>query len=282
MRKSYRLLNVFAIAGDRFSGNPLCVFEDGSGLSDTQMQALALQFNLSETTFILPADNATALVRIFTPAMELPFAGHPTLGTAEVVRELANAGDSLTLAMQAGVIPVVARGQAWTLQAKAPVARQLDPHRIPELADSLGLAAADVADPPCWVDTGMEQLLVPLTSGDVVQRITPGAGLAQFANGAGKVSAYAFPPLATGGEMPVRFFFVKNAGQVSEDPATGSACANLGGYALITGHALPLARTLRQGEFTGRPSRLQLDVDADQRIFVSGDVTEVGRGYIDV
>ena len=282
MRKSYRLLNVFAIAGDRFSGNPLCVFEDGSGLSDSQMQALALQFNLSETTFILPADNATALVRIFTPAMELPFAGHPTLGTAEVVRELANAGDSLTLAMQAGVIPVVARGQAWTLQAKAPVARQLDPHRIPELAHSLGLAATDVADPPCWVDTGMEQLLVPLTSGDVVQRITPGVGLAQFANGAGKVSVYAFPPLATGGEMPVRFFFVKNAGQVSEDPATGSACANLGGYALITGHALPLARTLWQGEFTGRPSRLQLDVDADRRILVSGDVTEVGRGYIDV
>ena len=282
MRKSYRLLNVFTIAGDRFSGNPLCVFEDGGGLSDAQMQALALQFNLSETTFILPADGATALVRIFTPAMELPFAGHPTLGTAEVVRDLAGAGDRLTLAMKAGVIPVVARGQAWTLQAKAPVARQLDAHRIPELAHSLGLAAADVADPPCWVDTGMEQLLVPLASGEVVRRITPGVGLAQFSNAAGKVSVYAFPPLAAGGEMLVRFFFAKNAGQVSEDPATGSACANLGGYALTTGHALPLARTLRQGEFTGRPSRLQLDVDADQRIFVSGDVTEVGRGYIDV
>ena len=282
MRKNYRLLNVFTIAGDRFSGNPLCVFEDGGGLSDAQMQALALQFNLSETTFILPADGATALVRIFTPAMELPFAGHPTLGTAEVVRDLAGAGDRLTLAMKAGVIPVVARGQAWTLQAKAPVARQLDAHRIPELAHSLGLAAADVADPPCWVDTGMEQLLVPLASGEVVRRITPGVGLAQFSNAAGKVSVYAFPPLAAGGEMLVRFFFAKNAGQVSEDPATGSACANLGGYALTTGHALPLARTLRQGEFTGRPSRLQLDVDADQRIFVSGDVTEVGRGYIDV
>ncbi len=282
MRKSYRLLNVFAIAGDRFSGNPLCVFEDGSGLSDAQKQALALQFNLSETTFILPADDATALVRIFTPAMELPFAGHPTLGTAEVVRDLAGAGDSLTLAMKAGVIPVVARGQGWTLQAKAPVARKLDAHRIPELAHSLGLAAADVADPPCWVDTGMEQLLVPLASGEVVRRITPGVGLAQFSNAAGKVSVYAFPPLAAGGEMLVRFFFAKNAGQVSEDPATGSACANLGGYALTTGHALPLARTLRQGEFTGRPSRLALDVDADQRIFVSGDVTEVGRGYIDV
>ena len=282
MRKNYRLLNVFTIAGDRFSGNPLCVFEDGGGLSDAQMQALALQFNLSETTFVLPADDATASVRIFTPAMELPFAGHPTLGTAEVVRDLASAGDSLTLAMKAGVIPVVARGPAWTLQAKAPVARKLDAHRIPELAHSLGLAAADVTDPPCWVDTGMEQLLVPLASGEVVRRITPGAGLARFANGAGKVSVYAFTPLAAGGEMLVRFFFAKNAGQISEDPATGSACANLGGYALSIGQALPLRRTLRQGEFTGRPSRLELDVDADKRIFVSGDVIEVGRGYIDV
>lgn len=267
-----------------FKGNPVAVVLDGDGLTDAEMQAFANWTNLSETTFVLPPSDPAAdyRVRIFTPKAELPFAGHPTLGTAEVVRDLAGAGDRLTLAMKAGVIPVVARGQAWTLQAKAPVARQLDAHRIPELAHSLGLAAADVADPPCWVDTGMEQLLVPLASGEVVRRITPGVGLAQFSNAAGKVSVYAFPPLAAGGEMLVRFFFAKNAGQVSEDPATGSACANLGGYALTTGHALPLARTLRQGEFTGRPSRLALDVDADQRIFVSGDVTEVGRGYIDV
>ena len=84
---SFRILNVFARAG-RLTGNPLCVFEDGEGLDDATMQALARQFNLSETTFILPSAKATAAVRIFTPAYEMPFAGHPTLGTAHVVRSL--------------------------------------------------------------------------------------------------------------------------------------------------------------------------------------------------
>jgi len=100
MQYFYRLLNVFTVEGDRFSGNPLCVFEGARGLDDDVMQALALQFNLSETTFIFPSDQATARVRIFTPHFEMPFAGHPTLGTAHVVRELAAAGDALTLEME--------------------------------------------------------------------------------------------------------------------------------------------------------------------------------------
>src|SRR4051812_44502744 len=100
----YRLVNVFAESA--LAGNPLCVFEDGSGLDDATMQALALQFNLSETTFILPPTHAgaTARVRIFTPAFEMPFAGHPTLGTAHVVRELKDAGDDVKLEMKAGIV----------------------------------------------------------------------------------------------------------------------------------------------------------------------------------
>src|ERR1700729_2122114 len=98
---SYRIVNVFTQGGNSFSGNPLCVFEDGSSLDAATMQALALQFNLSETTFILPSTRANAAVRIFTPAYEMPFAGHPTLGTAHVCRALGAAGDSLTLEMQA-------------------------------------------------------------------------------------------------------------------------------------------------------------------------------------
>ena len=116
----YRLVNVFAESP--LAGNPLCVFEDGSSLDTATMQALALQFNLSETTFILPAtaSGATARVRIFTPGFEMPFAGHPTLGTAHVVRELKDSGDAVKLEMQAGVIPVTAQGDAWTLKANAP------------------------------------------------------------------------------------------------------------------------------------------------------------------
>ncbi len=76
---SYRILNVFTVDGGKFTGNPLCVFEDARAMDDATMQALALQFNLSETTFILSGDQATARVRIFTPAFEMPFAGDPTL-----------------------------------------------------------------------------------------------------------------------------------------------------------------------------------------------------------
>jgi trans-2,3-dihydro-3-hydroxyanthranilate isomerase len=115
---SLRIVNVFAESA--LAGNALVVFEDGTGISDEQMQALALQMNLSETTFLLPSATATSRVRIFTPSFEMPFAGHPTLGTAHVVRSLFDAGDELTLEMRAGVIPVSARRKAWTLRAMAP------------------------------------------------------------------------------------------------------------------------------------------------------------------
>ena len=222
MKYPYRIVNVFTRCGERLSGNPLCVFEDGSGLSDADMQALALQFNLSETSFILPvssrAADTTTHVRIFTPAMELPFAGHPTLGTAHVVRELLCADDSLRLEMKAGVIPVTALGDRWTLQANAPVTRAFDATQTVALAAALGLKPSDFAAAPLWVNAGMEQLLVPLASQEVVRRAAPGAGLEALANASGKVSVYCFSPIAEP-EMLVRFFFAKNTGSVAEDPA---------------------------------------------------------------
>ncbi len=285
MKYPYRIVNVFTRKGERLSGNPLCVFEDGSGLSDANMQALALQFNLSETSFILPVSSATASataqLRIFTPAMELPFAGHPTLGTAHVVRDLLAAGDSVRLEMKAGVIPVNALGDRWTLQANAPVTRAFDDAQKLALAEALAVTPSDFAAAPLWVNTGMEQLLVPLVSEDIVRKAAPGAGLAAFTNVSGKVSVYCFSPL-TDAEMLVRFFFTKNTGSVAEDPATGSACANLGGYALAVNAPLPLQRVLHQGEQVGRPSILTLDVDAARSIRVCGEVIELGRGSIDL
>jgi len=100
-RYAYRIVNVFTQGDTPFTGNPLCVFENGASLDTAQMQALALQFNLSETTFILPSQRASAAVRIFTPRYEMPFAGHPTLGHATLtyVGALGLAGDILTLEM---------------------------------------------------------------------------------------------------------------------------------------------------------------------------------------
>jgi PhzF family phenazine biosynthesis protein len=90
----YRLVNVF-VEDTAFSGNALAVFEDGAALDEPTMQAIALQLNLSETTFLFPSQLATARVRIFTPEFEMPFAGHPTLGTAHVVRALRSSGDAV-------------------------------------------------------------------------------------------------------------------------------------------------------------------------------------------
>ena len=179
-RHAFRIVNVFAESP--LAGNPLAVVEDGRGLDDATMQAIALQFNLSETTFVLPSSSATRRVRIWTPTFEMPFAGHPTLGTAHVVRELAGAGDSLTLEMKAGVIPVAARGDVWTFDAPAPKHREPRATRE-ELAAMLGLDARDLGVRPLWVDTGSEQLIVPLASSDAVRRAAPTAeALARHAN----------------------------------------------------------------------------------------------------
>jgi PhzF family phenazine biosynthesis protein len=176
----FRLVNVFAETP--LAGNPLCVFEDGRDLDDATMQALALQFNLSETTFVLPSERATVRVRIFTPTFEMPFAGHPTLGSAHIVRELTGAGDNVTLELPAGIIPVDAEGDVWTLQANAPTHRPATATRD-ELAAMLGLAVADLAaadsSPPLWIDTGSEQLVIPLATADAVRRAAPRADLLQ-------------------------------------------------------------------------------------------------------
>src|SRR5438309_9417397 len=100
---AYRIVNVFTHGRAPLSGNPLCVFERAQTLDAARMQALALQFNLSETTFILPSESASARVRIFTPSYEMSFAGHPTLGTAHVCRALGLAGDLLHLVESAGI-----------------------------------------------------------------------------------------------------------------------------------------------------------------------------------
>ncbi len=126
MQLRYRILNVFTAGGARLSGNPLCVFEDGSQVDPATMQAIARQMNLSESTFILPSKRAAALVRIFTPAYEMPFAGHPTLGTAHVVRALGLGGNQLGLEMRAGIIPVTSNGDHWTLRAAPSTSRLVE------------------------------------------------------------------------------------------------------------------------------------------------------------
>ena len=278
---AFRIVNVF-IAGGALSGNPLCVFEDARGLDDKTLQGLARQFNLSETTFILPSDKATARVRIFTPAYEMPFAGHPTLGTAFVVNALQQGKGEITLEMKAGVISVRridAGTQRWQLKANAPSWRETGVAG-PDLARMLGLNEDDIGAAPRWVNAGKEQLVVPVTSRAAVDRCSAGnVRLGALKSIDGHSMAYVFHD--DGREVYARFFFPGN-GAVLEDPATGSACANLGGWFLAQSAALPLSRNVSQGSHVGRPSKLFLDVDASGSVQVAGDIIELARGSVTI
>ncbi|MEO6928983.1 MAG: PhzF family phenazine biosynthesis protein [Casimicrobiaceae bacterium] len=272
---AYRLVNVFAETS--LGGNPLCVFENAEGLDDATLQALALQFNLSETTFLLPSTRASARVRIFTPTFEMPFAGHPTLGTAHVVRALRGGGDDVTLEMRVGVIAVSAVGDRWTLTANAPKSCPCAVSPV-ELAAMLGLAEADMGTDALWVDTGSDQLMVPLTSFAAVRRAAPeAAAMRRCASNGTRAMAYVFA--RDGNHVLARFFFPKH-GSVIEDPGTGSACANLGGWLLVTGATLPQTLQIDQGEAVGRPCRLALTVSAERTIHVGGRVVDIGKGAI--
>jgi predicted PhzF superfamily epimerase YddE/YHI9 len=320
---------VFTVDGDPFSGNPLCVFEDGRGLTDGQMQSLARQMNLSETTFVLPPtrEEADARVRIFTPGFEMPFAGHPTLGTASVVaaqREVIASGERVadregiagqvadrelvvTLEMIAGLVRVegtssardtasarndattlrdsssTLRESTWTLRAaKAPTTRAVDASRD-QLSSMLGLPSGSVFDEPLWVNTGVEQLVIPLANEDLVRATKPVMALIEkhgFSESREEAMAYVWARNNTDpSAITVRFFFTSN-GALLEDPATGSACANLGGWMIARNAPRPMAATLSQGAAIERPSRLGLRIDERDQIFVTGSVIELGRGTI--
>jgi len=286
---AFRLLNVFA--STTFSGNQLCVFEDARGMDDATMLNLAAQFNLSETTFILPSDNADARVRIFTPGYEMKFAGHPTIGTSQVVRELRQTGDALTLEFAAGIVPVQAQGDAWTFTAPCPGGVQTATPELDraDIAALVGLTPDDLAADPIWVDTGADQLLMPLASVDAVRRAAPDASkLGRWqASSLGRKTLYVFAfdegNVRDARQVVVaRYFFAKAGGGVDEDAGTGSACANLGGWLIHQQRSLPVSILVEQGDQMGRPCRLLLDVLADGRIQVGGQALEIGRGTINI
>lgn len=279
MRLHYRIVNVFAVPGVRLTGNPLCVFEDASALNDVDMQALALQFNLAETSFITPSSTADARVRIFTPEYEMPFAGHPTLGTAQVVAALRGLTDRVTLELNIGPIPVTHDGALWELGAKRATSRAPRAARA-DLAAALGIDANDIAAPPLWMNAGVEQLIVPLSTADAVRRVRPRYdALAAATADSQRPNALVFASVGDG-TLLTRYFF-SQAGAMVEDPATGSATANLGGWFLTQGREAPALWSISQGEFTGRRSTLRLRIDESRNVFVAGEVVEFGRGYVD-
>lgn len=272
----YRLLNVFAET--TFGGNPLAVIEDGSMLSDVEMQLIARQLNLSETTFLLPSSRAAARIRIFTPTYEMAFAGHPTLGSAQVVSDLLGAGECFEIEMEAGLIPVQAHAGRWTLAANTPTFRPMKASPV-ELAAMLNLPVAAIDGPAMWVNCGTEQPMIPLTSVDYVHACRPDATLvSKFSTNAnGQAKTYVFARTPDGFES--RYFWMIDKTSISEDPGTGSACANLGGWWLATEGATPLHANIKQGTSINRPNLLTLNVE-NGKIRVGGRVIELGSGAL--
>ncbi len=289
---SFRLLNVFAIPGEPFSGNPLAVFEDAAGLDDATMQALARQFNLSETTFVTSGvAGVDACVRIFTPGYEMPFAGHPTLGTAGIVG--AHLGRSeVVLRVPAGDIPVCrapdrAGAQApservegtWVLTAH-PATVTAGAAARAVLATVIGLTEADVVDRGWWVDAGVDQFLIEVRSVDAVRRVVadPRAAAEHVLSPRGESMALVWSWTGTN-TIEARFFFSQD-GVMLEDPATGSAAANLA--SLLASRGFRGSVTVSQGAAVNRPSRLHLEVSEEGKVRVGGLVREVGRGRYDL
>jgi trans-2,3-dihydro-3-hydroxyanthranilate isomerase len=270
MQRRYITVDVFA---DRaFGGNPLAVVLDAGGLSTEQMQAIATEFNYSETTFVLPpADRANdANVRIFTPVRELPFAGHPNVGTAFVLATLATEPKPrLLFEEKAGLVPVDIRreqGRVVSTELTAPQALTRGSEvSAADVAACLSLGAEDVTSDrhaPQVVGVGTAFVVVELCSRDAVRRAKPdAAAFARVLPCDGAFAVYFYTRDVPAAEKPcdlqARMFFPGSSGLI-EDPATGSA--TVAAAALLA--ELDPARdgelklTIGQGFDMGRPSLL--------------------------
>ena len=302
MSRRYDMVQVDVFTDRPLAGNPLAVVLDARGLSDPEMQSVAREMNLSETAFVLPATrpDCAARVRIFTPAREVPFAGHPTVGTSWVLsaRGLVSRATRFNLEEGIGPVPVEIEGDpdaprfVWMTHGPA----RFQPERTDRaaVARALGLGTGDLlAGAPIVVgSTGSPFLYVPLRDRRAVDRavLDVPAILACFGTGA-RAGVFAFAPDSARDASPVRAYsrmFAPHTSGVPEDPATGSASGPLGAYLVAHGLASG-AGTVRivseQGTRMGRQSYVHVTVeggpaDRASAIRVGGGVVPVLEGRI--
>ena len=271
-------VDVFADAP--FEGNALAVFPRAPGLPKAQMQAIAREMNLSETTFVTSVHADVYDVRIFTPSEELGFAGHPTIGTAWVLSDLGLLeGEAFTQRSAAGETKLTAAGELVWFERNGASERDLDerePGTSERVAAALGLAggtvgleARELGRPgrltPAFADAGLRQLMVPLRDVAALGSCRPRPELMEGLGGQG---IYVFTAVGAG-RLRARGFFP--AAGVQEDPATGSAAAALGLY--LAERFGPISLEVRQGVEVARPSRLMLEA-------VPGTVRVGGRCHL--
>jgi len=290
---AFHVLDVFTKTP--FSGNPLAVVLGANGLTDSQMQTITREFNLSETIFVQTADdpNHSAKVRIFCPACELPFAGHPTVGCAILLAETAHEGDfscEITLEEVAGLVPVrVSRtGAEISAEFTAPVLPTPaagTPPTAEEAAAALGLAASEIVfgqhQSLHW-QGGPDFLYIPIATRAALSKAAPSGSWLEMTAKAQTQSVYLYCPEGEG--YAARMFAPEHG--MPEDPATGSASAILAAQLFEAG-ALPEGIShipLAQGEDMGRPSEVGLTVEvakgAVQEIRIKGAAVRVHHGHI--
>ncbi|MFI5329401.1 MAG: PhzF family phenazine biosynthesis protein, partial [Candidatus Rokuibacteriota bacterium] len=259
-----------------FGGNPLAVVFEGAGLTDGEMQAIAREMNCSETTFLLPPTrpDCAARVRIFTPARELPFAGHPTIGTAWVLAtEQLLPPNTHRFNLEEGIGPVEVTLEGEPAQPSFLWMRHGEARFGPELtgragfARALGLAESDLlaGAPICTGSTGNTFLYIPLRDREVVDRARLDVPALLAAQGEGPnvgVFVFAPDPDPKAGRVYSRMFAPHTSG-IPEDPATGSASGPLGAYLVERGLVTPAATVdivSEQGTRMGRPSFIRIRV----------------------
>jgi trans-2,3-dihydro-3-hydroxyanthranilate isomerase len=299
MKRRFFTLDVFT---DRpLAGNPLAVVLDSDGLDTSRMQAIAREFNLSETTFVLePRDSVnTAALRIFTPARELPFAGHPTIGSAVVIAvvrapEMLGRGD-LQIVIEEEVGPVRCdvrrRSGAYFASFTLPALPFTVPD-VPETADAaaaLGLTATDIGFDRHRISRyscGTPYTFVPVAGIEAIARAAP--DLARFRQVFGEMGTFLYTRETTSGENAVHArMFAPRLG-IPEDPATGSAAAAFAGVAqeFETPEDGVHAITIEQGFEMGRPSLIHLTMEVAGGKLISGEIggsaVIVSQGTIEV
>ncbi len=288
-KANYYIVDVFAM--DKYTGNQLTVFRHVDDLPGEDLQRLAREFSFSETTFVTSEKKRDGGydARIFTPAEELPFAGHPTLGTAFIIRNeiLKDPTETVVLNLKVGQIPVSFEpdGICWMRQMAPKFGPTFDPEPI---ADILGLDVQDIDDrfPVQDVSTGVPFIIVPLRTREALQRalVVKDKFFAFIKDTAAKsIMIFCPEPHVDGHDMSVRVF--ADYYGVPEDPATGSANGCLGGYLVEHGYFDKDVVDVRidQGYEIGRPSLILLR--AEKRgsridILVGGRVIMVGTGQL--
>jgi|SRR3990170_311696 len=298
--RTYDFWRVDVFAARPLEGNPLAVFPRAQGLSDREMLAIAREMNLSETTFVVPPTKAGADYRnrIFTPGGEIPFAGHPSLGTAYVaaMEGIVSLGEGVTTVHQEvgiGVLPLELHSRGGLVdrvvmtQGTPRVGKRIA--NVDALAKALGIRPRDIAATrlaPRVASTGADSLQVPVRSLDVVREMHPDPNalskiLTRIDREAG---AYVFAFDAEGdADLHARGFFPLHG--ITEDPATGSAAGACGGYLAFDGK-LPAKDwfAIEQGIEVHHPSRIEVSVSVKSgkptRVRVAGTVVPVMRGTL--